>query len=184
MVECLLDQGPGLMAPCRAALSREKAASSDGPAVAGSAGFQAQVRAALSLLKDRAPAAFAVVAAHIGLIREGERSGMRAYDTPPTFEMSEKTASASTTWAASAIAHDSFHSKLYHDYLDAHPAARFVPVEAWTGKAAETACVAHQVSVLKDVGAPPSEVDWARSQADGNYVKENETWKDYEKRDW
>ncbi len=42
----------------------------------------------------------------------------------------------------------------------------------------------HQVAVMEHVGATKAEIDWARKQAEGNYVKDNEGSKDYERRNW
>jgi hypothetical protein len=37
---------------------------------------------------------------------------------------------------------------------------------------------------MERIGASRREIDHAKTQADGRYVKDNETWKDYEKRNW
>jgi hypothetical protein len=88
----------------------------------------------------------------------------------------------SVTWCASTIAHDSFHSKLYHDYQKTH--FGLVPPEAWTGVAAEQQCMKHQLSVMEQIRAPKLEIDHAKQQADGHYVKDKENWEDYQKRSW
>jgi hypothetical protein len=152
------------------------------PEIVGSERFSGQVREALLLLKTRDADAYAIVTTYVGRIAEGQRSGMWAYRTPPTYEMSDRTAFYSLTCCAAAIAHDSFHSKLYHDYRNAH--AGHVPDAVWTGTAAERQCMKHQLAVMARIGAPKYELDHAKSQADGHYVKDNETWDDYEKRDW
>jgi hypothetical protein len=38
--------------------------------------------------------------------------------------------------------------------------------------------------VMQHIGASEREIQHTRSQADGSYVKEDETWEDYEKRNW
>jgi hypothetical protein len=106
-----------------------------------------------------------------------EQSGMWAYKTPPTYEMSDTTALYSLTWCAATIAHDSFHSKLYHDYLKMH--SGHVPDAVWTGTAAERKCVKHQLAVMKRIGATQWEIDYVKKEADGHYVRDHETWKDY-----
>jgi hypothetical protein len=107
---------------------------------------------------------------------------MCAYKDPPTYEMSDTTAFYSVTWCAATIAHDSYHSKLYHDYRKEH--AGSVPSEVWTGRPAERLCMKHQLAVMEHIGASKPEIDWAKQQADGHYVKDNEDWNDYQKRDW
>ena len=150
--------------------------------IAGSARYCNQVREALLLLKARDADAYTIVTTYVKRIEESEHSGMAAYSDPPTYEMSDATAYYSVTWCAATIAHDSYHSKLYHDYLKEH--AGPVPDEIWTGRAAERQCMKHQLAVMEHVGATKPEIDWAKKQADGNYVKDNEDWKDYEKRNW
>jgi len=133
------------------------------------------------LLKAKDRDAYAIVTNYIGRIQHGERSGMWAYKTPPTYEMGDATAFYSLTWCAATIAHDSFHSKLYHEYLKAHDA---VPDSVWIGKTAERQCMKHQLAVMKRIGATQWEIEHAQKQADGHYAKDNETWDDYEKRKW
>jgi hypothetical protein len=110
---------------------------------------------------------------------------MRAYDDPPTFDLSQKTASYSDTWCAGSIAHDTYHSKLYHEYLDAHEGS--VPDEVWSGQAKELECIHYQASVLREIGAPPSEITYV-DHLDGSHFDLNgdgkETWIDYWLRDW
>jgi len=152
------------------------------PEVVGSERFSKQVRQALLLLRTRDADAYAVVTTYIGRIQQAKRSGMWAYRTPPTYEMSDATALHSVTWAAATIAHDSFHSKLYHDYRRAHGGP--VPDAVWTGTAAEQQCMEHQLAVMKRIGATRSETDYAVKQMDGHYTKDGETWDEYGKRQW
>lgn len=107
---------------------------------------------------------------------------MWAYKNPPTYEMADGTAFYSVTWCASTIAHDSYHSKLYHDYQKEHEGP--VPDGIWGGIAAEQRCMKHQLEVMQTVGAPASEINYAKTMADGHYVTDHDTWKDYKNRDW
>jgi len=141
--------------------------------IVGSARFSDQVHQAMILLKTQDPDAYAIVTNYVGRIEEGKISGMWAYKNPPTYEMSDLTAFSSVTWCAATIAHDSFHSKLYHDYLKAHGQ---VPNDVWTGIAAEQQCMKHQIAVMEHIGAVKSEIDYAKTQADGHYANENRTW--------
>jgi hypothetical protein len=152
------------------------------PEIVGSLRFSNQVHQALALLSAKDTNAYAIVTNYIGRIQEGERSGMWAYQTPPTYELSDSTAFYSVTWCAATIAHDSFHSRLYHDYLKTHSGA--VPDDVWTGTEAERQCMTHQLLVMERIGASRSEIDYAKKQADGHYVKNGETWQDYKQRKW
>lgn len=152
------------------------------PEIIGSERYTNQVRQALLLLAARDTNAYAIVTNYVGRIKEGAPSGMWAYLDPPTYEMSDVTAFYSLTWCAGTMAHDSFHSKLYHDYLKTH--AGPVPDEVWTGQAAERLCMKHQLAVMRRIGAGAAELDWATREADGSYVSGHETWNDYSKRKW
>ena len=152
------------------------------PVIVGSLRFSNQVHQALFLLNARDTNAYAIVTNYVGRIQEGERSGMWAYKTPPTYEMSDSTAYYSLTWCAATIAHDSLHSKLYHDYRKAHDGP--VPAAVWTGRAAERQCMKHQLLVMEHIGASKWEIDYAKKQEDGHYAKDNESWEDYKKRKW
>ena len=150
--------------------------------IVGSAKFRSEIGEALALLKSKAPDAYVIVTDYVKRIEQGEHSGMWAYKTPPTYEMNDKTTSYSLTWRAATIAHDSFHSKLYHDYQKAHEGR--VPDAVWTGTAAEEQCMKHQLAVMKLIGASKWEIDYATKQAAGHYVKDHETWEEFKRRKW
>ena len=105
---------------------------------------------------------------------------MWAYKTPPTYEIADSTAFYSLTWCAATIAHDSFHSKLYHDHHKTH--GGHVPDSVWTGREAEKQCMKHQLLVMEHIGASKWEIDHAKTQQDGHYAKDNETWEEYNKK--
>ena len=152
------------------------------PEIIGSARFSNQVHEAILLLKTRDPDAYVIITNYVGRIKEANHSGMWAYKTPPTYEMTDETAFYSLTWCAATMAHDSFHSKLYLDYQQAHDGD--VPDAVWTGTVAERECMKHQLEVMKRIGATQGEIDYAKQQANGHYVKDHETWEDYNKRNW
>jgi hypothetical protein len=178
--------GFGVMAGNTALISPEFSNSSSAslgcPEILGSGKFSNQVYQAIQLLRARDLEAYIIVTNHVGRIQEGERSGMWAFRVPPTYEMSDITALYSVTWCAATIAHDSFHSKLYHDYLRDHSGP--VPDAVWTGISAEQQCMKFQLVVMEHIGAPVMEVTHAKQQADGRYVKDRETWQDYQQRKW
>ena len=134
----------------------------DGLEIQGTATFEQQVVAALTLLKTKSPGAYHLVTTHIGRITQAPHTGMAAYATPPTFTLNGRTAFYSVTWCAASIAHDAFHAKLYQDYLQQHPGQERVPDAVWTGEAAERRCLGHQRRVLQDLGAAVEELQWLR----------------------
>ena len=152
------------------------------PEIQGSKQFIDQIRQALDLMKTRDADAYKIVVVYIGRIQQGQRSGMWAYKTPPTYEISDATAFYSVTWCAATIAHDSFHSKLYHDYHKATGGS--VPDSVWTGVTAEQQCMKHQLAVMQKIGATQWEIDYATKQKGGHYIKVNESWDEYRKRKW
>ena len=157
----------------------------EGIRIRGNKAFIQRVERSLRLLQDKSPDVFQLIQRFAPYIRQSSRSGMRAYDSPPTFDLSSKTADYSESWCAGSIAHDAYHSKLYHKYLDAHGGP--VPDAEWTGQAKERECIEFHTRVLKDIGAPDFEISYL-SQLDGSHFDANgdgqETWADYWQRDW
>ena len=147
------------------------------PEIKGSEQFIDQVQKALHLLKERDADAYAIVTEYVGRIQENELSGMDPLATPPTYYMSDITAFSSVTWCAATIAHDSFHSKLYHEYRRAHDGP--VPSAVWKGREAEQQCIKHQLAVMERIGAPIEEIDHTKSLEDGRFVNDDGTRDDY-----
>jgi hypothetical protein len=154
-------------------LVRRHQATFEGIDVRGSERFVGQVTKALVLLRDKSPDTFAVVGQFVKRIREHSRSGMRAYDDPPTFDLAPRSAYHSLTWCSGAIAHDAYHSKLYHDYRSAH--GKPVPYDAWCGQARELECNQFQAVALEEIGAPRNEIDYLRG-LDGSHFDDNGNW--------
>ena len=144
--------------------------------IEGTEKFHTAISNALVLLETKAPAAYQIVTNNIGIIRESEHSGMAANENPPVFQVNDVSAFYSPTWCASIIAHDSFHSKLYHDYQKAH--AGNVPDDIWIGHAAEIKCLKHQTQVLKDIGAPEKEITYCSN------ISPDYSDVPYQKRNW
>jgi hypothetical protein len=150
----------------------------EGIVIHGTPEFRLQVENALALLKTNSPSGYATATNYIGIIEQGKPSGMWAWLKVPKFQLNDRTAFYSLTWCAGAIAHDSYHSKLYADYRAAHPKTRRVPDAIWIGEKAEKQCLEHQLGVLKDIGAPAREIEWT-AEPNNRYwdVKyKNRTW--------
>lgn len=146
-------------------------------AIRGNSRFDSQVAQALALLRSNSPAAYAVATNHLAVIEQAAHSGMLAWLSAPTFQLNDRSAFYSVTWCAGVIAHDSFHSKLYHDYFREHPLERSVPDHVWKGEQAERLCLDHQKVVMRDIRAPALEAQQLNLT--------NRYWEvDYRKRDW
>lgn len=147
--------------------------------IRGSKPFQGRVARALGLLKSKSPDTYSVLTNNVRLIAQAERSGMAAYLLPPTMELTERSVTYSITDGAGNIAHEAFHSKLYHDFQQQHPNEPIVPDEVWMGEAAEKQCVEYQQGVLRAIGAPASEIQWYTWNPTNRY------WEvPYDQRNW
>ncbi len=153
--------------------------------IIGSAEFKQQVTRALARVSEKAPDAYQMITDYVGRIEYNERSGMLAYETPPTYQLSSVTAFYSVSWCASTIAHDAYHSKLYHEYRKKH--GEPVSYDAWAGFEAEKKCIAFQLEVLKKIEAPLDEITYCIS-LDGTHGDVNKDGKldseDYDLRSW
>jgi hypothetical protein len=154
--------------------------------IRGSTEFITQTIAALALLEEKDTEAFIKIQTYVGIIEQGEHSGMWAWEVPPRYEVGDATAFFSVTWYASTIAHDATHSELYAQYQAAHP-GEIVPDDAYGGVEVERFCIGYQLDVAKRIGAPQSEIDYL-SSLDGTHCDlDNDgdcDWEDYENRDW
>jgi hypothetical protein len=122
-------------------------------------------KALMLLLKS---GTFQEIKNYLGKIKQHHASGMRVYANPPTFEVNEPTWSSNITgWYASTIAHDTYHSYLYHNNQE------------WHGKKAEQNCLRIQLSVLEEIGSDESTKEYIKSLLDNpvyqdiNYAKRN-----------
>ena len=176
----------GLWSMCATSPLRNKIAlAHKGIELAGSLSFVDQIRGALNLLSEKSPEALTNIQQYIDRIEEGDQSGMYARKRIPTLVLTQKTAMYSLTWCAGTIVHDACHSQLYHEYRDAHGLP--VPNDAWTGQQREMECIAHQLSIMRQIGAQQHEIDYLMS-LDGTHHDINQdgvfTWEDYPGRDW
>ena len=85
---------------------------------------------------------------------------MWVYAAKPTFYVGRGTwERGGLLWYAGSIAHDSVHSRLYHDEKKrlngAEPAAL-----VWTGSQAEKVCMLFQSGVLEELGADKKTLDF------------------------
>ncbi len=131
-------------------LARIRSETFDAIEIRGGSEFLLRTQEALALL--RPTSRFADVQSNLGLIRQGKRSGMRAWAQAPTFVVGKRTWKHSALWYAGAIAHDAYHAKLYADAKRAHPGQE-PEADFWTGTEAEKKCLAFQRQVLLELKA-------------------------------
>ncbi len=144
--------------------------------IRGTGQFKEHVCAALALLKTKSPQAYGMVTNYIRIFVQSKHSGMAAYERPPTSYLHDKFEWQSSESYAAGIAHESFHSKLYHDFLRTNA---WVPDLEWTGENAERLCCEHQLQVLKAIGASAWDLTWSAWNPSNRY------WEiPFEKRDW
>ncbi len=164
-----------------------KAFADSSPAIRidGDERFVLQVRACLDLLSRKAKLEYRLVRKYVGVISQGNRSGMFAWEDPPRFQMSDKTAFYSLTWCAGSIVHDAYHSFLYQKYLP-DDGSRTVG-HKWSGFTSEKQAIQRQLRVLKKLDAAMHEINHLKTQ-DGTHGDLNGDGKltidDFNKRDW
>ncbi|HUW21108.1 MAG TPA: hypothetical protein VMW41_00395 [Candidatus Bathyarchaeia archaeon] len=139
----------------------------------------AKTNQALNLLEKKADSHYEVVIRYIGAIECVESgSGMFVWQDPPLFKAGKITINEGTIWYAGTIAHDSCHSKQYHDYLLSNSPGS-VPSEIYQGRTAESQCLDVQHDALTKIGANQSYIDYIKN------VIETEYWDvDYGERWW
>ena len=138
--------------------------------------FVEKTEKALFLIKEKSPKSYELVTNYVSIIQSAEKSGMRAFNNPPTFQVGSRTAQSDLRWYASSIVHDAYHSKLYNDYRKKFN--RKVPSEIWTGRNAENSCLSVQEVFLKDIGAPER---WMKHIQNG---RTRDYFSDYKNRNW
>src|ERR1043166_7302944 len=147
--------------------------------------FLIRTQEALTLLKQSSQ--FRLGAGHIAIIRQGRRSGMKAWLEKPTFVVGTPTWKHSALWYAGAIAHDAFHAKLYTD-AKRHNGTEKPDALAWTGVEAEKQCLNFQRRILTDLNADESTVAYIdECTANPTYQGHNTGWRgwlDYMRRWW
>jgi hypothetical protein len=165
--------------------SRYKRASFGGIQVSGNAAFRTRTEEALELLSSCS--CFAEVQRYVGLIKQGGRSGMRAWAKPPALIVGAASWQHSTVWYAGIVAHDAYHSKLYHD-AKAATAESEPPAYTWTGAEAEKRCLLYQRQVLIELDADPQVIAYLDKQLENPTYQGRDTglaaWLDYLRRWW
>ena len=157
----------------------------EGIKIRGGADFRRRTREALALLRPLA--AFELIRVHLAVIRQGKRSGVQVSARNPVFTVGTATWNHSALWYAGAIAHDAFHAKLHRD-AKLHNTANEPSTVAWSGKAAEKACLVFQREVLLALHAHTAMIAHVeKHKKNPTYQGRNHGWRswlDYRKRWW
>jgi hypothetical protein len=165
--------------------SRKRSEIIDGLVIRGTARFRSRTRESLASLRNTAE--FELIRAHLGVICQGRRSGMKAWAKKPTFVVGKATWQHSAVWYAGAIAHDAFHAKLYLDAKKSRP-GHHLEADAWTGAAAEKQCLSFQRRTLEQLSADEKILAYIDECAKNpTYQGGNKGWRswlDYLKRRW
>jgi len=140
-----------------------------------------------SLGRLRSTSQFELIRNHIRVIRQGRRSGMKAWEVKPTFTVGKATWRHSAVWYAGAIAHDAYHAKLYCD-AKGGKRRKEPDSEAWTGVEAEKSCLAFQRQVLVELDADEEIIAYI-DQCEQNPTYQGHatgwrSWLDYLRRWW
>jgi len=140
-----------------------------------------------SLGRLQSTSQFELIRNHVRVIRQGKRSGMKAWAKRPTFIVGKATWQHSTLWYAGAIAHDAYHAKLYRD-AKKEKGGKEPDADAWTGAEAEMKCLAFQRQVLLDLHADEKTIAYLEECANNpTYQGRNKGWRgwlDYLRRWW
>lgn len=106
----------------------------------------------LNLISSKDPDDFNnIVEKYLGIINCADRqSGTYSWERPPRFQVGTLTMNSGMMYAG-AIVHDSYHSKLYNDYLIQNN-VKTVPLDIYSGEGAETKCVEVQIVAMRKMG--------------------------------
>jgi hypothetical protein len=166
-------------------LGRKLGENIEGIEVRGNDRFRARTREALGLLSETR--ALSLVQDYVKVIRQGKRSGMRAWANEPTFVAGRATWQHSALWYAGAIAHDAYHARLYHTAIKTN-GGREPDANEWTGAEAEKKCLAFQYAVLQALNGDAHTLRyiarWAENPSYPGRQRGLGSWLDYLRRWW
>jgi hypothetical protein len=100
---------------------------------------------------------------YIFRIYQGFEHSMRVDCNPPTMHIGKDGGCAK--WYASVIAHEAYHSLLYHQELERNGGWKELASNAHSGTEAEKRCFQFQASVLRKLGATKKQIDHIEKNA-------------------
>lgn len=140
----------------------------DTVSVRGPEGFRDAVTNSLGLLKTKSPHSYGVITNSVEVIRPGAHRAMFASARRPRLELPISVCEDSVTWRAGVIAHNVYHSHLFHQSRREHPDT-CISFGVWAFGDAESKCLEFQLMALRDIGAPWNE--WGDAYADQHTPK-------------
>lgn len=141
--------------------------------VIGNQNCQVDTKKALDLIKEKAPEEYIFVNKYIGVIEcKNQGSGMYATETPPRFQVGDATRQTGTLWYASAIIHDSCHSKQYQDRKNDKTPRNQQDLK----RQSEEECLTFQAQAIKKMGGSQELVDYVKNQINTNYWNTENRW--------
>ena len=153
--------------------------------IEGNNKYKGQVKKCLTLLSSKATSEYKLIKNHIGTIWQSNKSGMKAWENPPRYLMSDVTAFYSVTWCAGTIAHDAYHSYLYQKHTPKNGGK--APYNKWGGFEAERQAIKFQEKVMKKIGSSNHEITYLKT-LDGTHGDTNRDGildgTDYKQRNW
>lgn len=153
--------------------------------VKGTSEYKSQVNECLNLLSSKTESDYMFIKKYIGIIQQSNKSGMKAWENPPRYFMSDKTAFYSLTWCASTIAHDSYHSYLYQKNKSKYGGRP--QYKKWGGFEAEKEAIKYQEKIMRIIGSSDHEINYIKT-LDVTHGDTNNDGKldstDYKQRTW
>jgi len=138
--------------------------------------FKVNTLKALHLIKNKLPEEYNAVLNYINKIKQGNNSQWFENNLiNKIFSFGELTYSSLIECYASSIVHDSYHSKLYHDYCKTYGTTN-VPYNVYGGENGEYACLEYQISFLEKINAEKSLIDQAKSSRMTHWWETDINW--------
>lgn len=143
--------------------------------IIGSDNFIKKTEDALALIQEKSPRSYAIVTNYLSVIQSAKKSGINPATDTPTFHVGAPTFNTSVEWYASSIVHDSYHSKLYHDYRGKFK-GKPVPAEVWSGREAENKCLTAQENFMRDINASETKIKSVQKMRHIDYFTIERDW--------
>jgi len=131
--------------------------------IEGNKYFENKTLEALYLIELKSSEKYNIVSKYIRKIQQGENSKWVLNNLiNKTFKFGEQVYSSYKEFYAQSIVHDSYHSKLYYDYIENH-GVNYVPDNIYSGEKAEWACLEYAISFLEEIRAPQHLINHVKS---------------------
>ena len=142
--------------------------------IIGTDDFIKKTEEALTLLKEKSPDHYTIVTNYLSVIQFSEKTGVTA--SSKISKIGFKIFKLPLQWYAAGLAHESYHSKLYHDYRQKFGLP--VPNDVYSGRKAEDACLDVQKDCAKNLGAHISYIKYLEDMKKVDYFSKDveRTW--------